>query len=82
MIIKYISCIEIPQYLVDAGYSLDKKCIAVTVPRRMAAISVAKRVSQEMGVNLGEEVGYHIRFDSNYCPITNIKFITDGMLVR
>ena len=66
----------------EAGYALNQKCVAITLPRRIAAVSVAKRVAEEMNVALGQEVGYHIRFDDQYTPNTMIKFLTDGMLVR
>ena len=51
-------------------------------PRRVAAITVAKRVSEERGCQLGGEVGYSVRFDDCTSPQTYIKFITDGMLLR
>ena len=51
-------------------------------PRRVAATSVAKRVAEERGVRLGGEVGYAIRFDGCEGPLTRIKFMTEGMLVR
>ena len=58
--------------------------VAVTQPRRVAAVSVAKRVSQEIGArgNLGDLVGYGIRFDDCSSEQTRIKFFTDGMLLR
>lgn len=56
--------------------------IGITQPRRVAAITVAKRVSEERGCKLGEEVGYSVRFDDCTSPQTYIKFITDGMLLR
>lgn len=52
--------------------------IAVTQPRRIAAISVAERVSEEMGVELGDMVGYHVRFDNKTSKNTKITFLTDG----
>jgi ATP-dependent RNA helicase DHX8/PRP22 len=45
-------------------------------------MSVAKRVSEEMGVRLGQEVGYCIRFEDYTSPRTIIKYMTDGMLLR
>ncbi|KAF8475528.1 P-loop containing nucleoside triphosphate hydrolase protein [Kalaharituber pfeilii] len=58
-------------------------CIAITQPRRIAATSLAIRVAQELGVKLGEEVGYSVRFDNKSNPYkTRIKFLTDGMLLR
>lgn len=58
------------------------KKIAVTQPRRVAAMSVAKRVSEEMHSQLGQIVGYKVRFDSCVTSQTRIHFLTDGMLVR
>jgi ATP-dependent RNA helicase DHX33 len=56
--------------------------IAVTQPRRVAAISLASRVSAEQGTSLGSTVGYAVRFDEKAGPETRIKYLTDGMLVR
>ena len=69
---------QIPQFLLEGGY----KNIAVTQPRRVAAMSVAKRVAEELDVLLGEEVGYCIRFEENFSNKTVIKYMTDGMLLR
>jgi ATP-dependent RNA helicase DDX35 len=54
----------------------------VTQPRRVAATTVAARVAEEMGCNLGEEVGYTIRFEDVTSQRTRIKYMTDGMLLR
>ena len=56
--------------------------IGCTQPRRVAAMSVAKRVSDEMGVELGEEVGYSIRFEDCTSERTMIKYMTYGILLR
>ncbi|KAM0833501.1 hypothetical protein ACQ4PT_064227 [Festuca glaucescens] len=72
---------QIPQYLHEAGYTARGK-VACTQPRRVAAMSVAARVSQEMGVKLGHEVGYSIRFEDCTSEKTMIKYMTDGMLLR
>ncbi|KAK9108437.1 hypothetical protein Syun_024448 [Stephania yunnanensis] len=56
--------------------------VAVTQPRRVAAVSVARRVAQELGVRLGEEVGYGIRFEDRTSEKTRIKYLTDGVLLR
>lgn len=53
---------QLTQYLHEDGYS-KYGMIGCTQPRRVAAMSVAKRVSDEMGTVLGEEVGYAIRFE-------------------
>ncbi|XP_050159701.1 pre-mRNA-splicing factor ATP-dependent RNA helicase DEAH1-like isoform X2 [Malus sylvestris] len=72
---------QIPQYLHEAGYTKRGK-IGCTQPRRVAAMSVAARVSQEMGVKLGHEVGYSIRFEDCTSEKTFLKYMTDGMLLR
>lgn len=56
--------------------------IAVTQPRRVAATSLAARVSVEQGTPLGGRVGYSVRFDDKTSDETHIKFMTDGMLDR
>lgn len=75
---------QLPQYLVEDGYTQGKKFqIGVTQPRRVAATSVAARVSDEMNVVLGKEVGYSIRFEDRTTPKeTILKYMTDGMLLR
>ncbi|OIW00634.1 hypothetical protein TanjilG_09115 [Lupinus angustifolius] len=72
---------QIPQYLHEAGYT-KRGLIACTQPRRVAAMSVAARVSHEMGVKLGHEVGYSIRFEDCTSEKTIVKYMTDGMLLR
>ncbi|EXC33541.1 Putative pre-mRNA-splicing factor ATP-dependent RNA helicase DHX16 [Morus notabilis] len=72
---------QIPQYLHEAGYTKHGK-VGCTQPRRVAAMSVAARVSQEMGVKLGHEVGYSIRFEDCTSEKTVLKYMTDGMLLR
>ena len=69
------------QYLAEAGYT-DRGRVGCTQPRRVAAMSVAKRVSEEVGCRLGQEVGYTIRFEDCTSPETKIKYMTDGMLQR
>lgn len=56
--------------------------IGCTQPRRVAAMSVAKRVSDEVGCELGSVVGYSIRFEDCTSEQTKIKFMTDGILLR
>lgn len=73
---------QIPQFVVEAGFTAGKKMVACTQPRRVAAMSVSKRVSEEMDVVLGEEVGYSIRFEDLSGPKTVLKYMTDGMLLR
>ncbi|KAJ9273469.1 hypothetical protein DTO271D3_2532 [Paecilomyces variotii] len=73
---------QLPQYLDQAGWTADGKVIGVTQPRRVAATTVATRVAEEMGCNVGEEVGYSIRFEDLTSAATRIKFLTDGLLLR
>ncbi|XP_078497835.1 pre-mRNA-splicing factor ATP-dependent RNA helicase DHX16 [Lissotriton helveticus] len=73
---------QIPQYLFEEGYTKKDVKIGCTQPRRVAAMSVASRVSQEMGVKLGNEVGYSIRFEDCTSERTVLKYMTDGMLLR
>jgi ATP-dependent RNA helicase DHX8/PRP22 len=72
---------QITQYLAEAGYT-TKGRIGCTQPRRVAAMSVSKRVAEEFGCQLGQEVGYAIRFEDCTSPETAIKYMTDGMLLR
>ncbi|XP_013118522.1 ATP-dependent RNA helicase DHX15 homolog [Stomoxys calcitrans] len=73
---------QIPQWCVEYAVSKGKKGVSCTQPRRVAAMSVAQRVSEEMDVNLGEEVGYSIRFEDCSSAKTLLKYMTDGMLLR
>lgn len=72
---------QITQYMAEEGIAVRGK-IGCTQPRRVAAMSVAKRVSEEFGCRLGQEVGYTIRFEDCTSPETVIKYMTDGMLLR
>jgi pre-mRNA-splicing factor ATP-dependent RNA helicase DHX16 len=73
---------QLPQYLHEAGYTKGGLKVGCTQPRRVAAMSVAARVADEMGVKLGNEVGYAIRFEDNTSDKTVLKYMTDGMLLR
>ncbi|XP_025112674.1 pre-mRNA-splicing factor ATP-dependent RNA helicase DHX16-like [Pomacea canaliculata] len=73
---------QIPQYLHEAGFNKDGKKVGCTQPRRVAAMSVAARVAEEMGWKLGNQVGYSIRFEDCTSERTIIKYMTDGMLLR
>ncbi|OXB43869.1 hypothetical protein B1J92_F07139g [Nakaseomyces glabratus] len=74
---------QIPQFvLFDEMPHLENTQIACTQPRRVAAMSVAQRVAEEMDVKLGEEVGYSIRFENKTSNKTILKYMTDGMLLR
>src|SRR5579859_2396502 len=72
---------QMTQYLAEEGFAARGK-IGCTQPRRVAAMSVAKRVAEEVGCRLGGEVGYTIRFEDCTSSDTKIKYMTDGMLLR
>jgi ATP-dependent helicase HrpA len=71
---------QLPKMCLEAGRGL-KKVIGCTQPRRIAAISVAARVAEELGDDGREFVGYKIRFADRTGPQTRIKFMTDGILL-
>ncbi|KAF2835858.1 P-loop containing nucleoside triphosphate hydrolase protein [Patellaria atrata CBS 101060] len=76
---------QVPQFLLHEAWC--KGQIAITQPRRMAAISLARRVAEEMGTPLGSwspasKVGYSVRFDTSISSSTRIKFLTEGMLLQ
>ncbi|ORY23190.1 P-loop containing nucleoside triphosphate hydrolase protein, partial [Naematelia encephala] len=73
---------QLPQYLYEAGYCKNGQKVGCTQPRRVAAMSVAARVAEEMGSRLGQEVGYSIRFEDMTSDKTVLKYMTDGMLLR
>ncbi|XP_012713780.2 ATP-dependent RNA helicase DHX33 isoform X1 [Fundulus heteroclitus] len=72
---------QIPQYLYEAGIGRPG-LIAITQPRRVAAISLAGRVAEEKRTQLGKLVGYTVRFEDVTSAETRLKFMTDGMLLR
>ncbi|KAE9976780.1 hypothetical protein BLS_001848 [Venturia inaequalis] len=76
---------QVPQFLLNEPWC--RGTIAITQPRRVAAVSLARRVAEEMGTPLGSaspasKVGYSVRFDTSVSPSTKIKFLTEGMLLQ
>ena len=76
---------QVPQFLYEAGFG-DRSgptpgIVGITQPRRVAAVSMAKRVGDELGQHR-EDVSYQIRFESSATARTAIKFMTDGILIR
>ena len=71
---------QLPKICLEAGLGIEGK-IASTQPRRVAALSISRRVAEEMGVIWGQHVGCKIRFDDRSSPETYIKFMTDGILL-
>ena len=76
---------QVPQFLFEAGYgspdSPTPGMIGITQPRRVAAVSMSKRVAEELGDHSGA-VAYQIRFEGTVDSKTGIKFMTDGVLLR
>jgi ATP-dependent helicase HrpB len=72
---------QVPQMLLQHGIGGDGR-IVVLQPRRIAARMLARRVASERQVQLGEEVGYQVRFENHSGPSTRIKYETDGILLR
>jgi ATP-dependent helicase HrpB len=72
---------QVPQMLLQAGL-LDEGQVVILQPRRLAARLLAARVAQELGVKLGREVGYQIRFENVTSSETKIRFVTEGVLLR
>ncbi|GAV06312.1 hypothetical protein RvY_16326 [Ramazzottius varieornatus] len=77
---------QIPQLLLDPAFdgffNSQRRRIAVTQPRRVAAINVAKRVALEDGCDIGQRIGYAVRFEDCTSEKTEVKYMTDGMLMR
>ncbi len=72
---------QVPQMLLLHDFLRDGQ-VVVLQPRRLAARLLAARVAQELGVKLGQEVGYQIRFENVTSPRTKIRFVTEGVLLR
>ena len=71
---------QIPQYVLD--HASGGKMVGCTQPRRVAAVSIARYVASQRRCNVGEEVGYSVRFDDQSSKATRLKFMTDGILLR
>lgn len=71
---------QVPQFLYEAGYA-QNKLIGITEPRRVAAMSMSKRVAEEMNLTK-KQVSYLIRFEGNVTKETKIKYMTDGVLLK
>ncbi|MDB6015769.1 MAG: hrpA [Pedosphaera sp.] len=71
---------QIPKMCLEAGLGIEAK-IGCTQPRRVAALSISRRIAEELNVSWGREVGCKIRFDDRSSPETYIKLMTDGILL-
>lgn len=73
----------LPVFLLENGFAQgDRKMIAVTQPRRIAAISLAEYVAKLLRTRVGGKVGYSVRFRTEVSKFTKVKYLTDGMLIR
>lgn len=70
---------QLPQQIIHAD--ADAR-VVVTQPRRVAAVAVGTRVAHEQGTEVGELVGYAVRFDDRSGPDTRIRYVTDGVMLR
>ncbi|PKI70333.1 hypothetical protein CRG98_009213 [Punica granatum] len=78
---------QVPQFLYEAGFGSNCSTartgiVGVTQPRRVAVLATAKRVAYELGLRLGKEVGFQVRYDKKIGDHSSIKFMTDGILLR
>ena len=71
---------QIPKMCLEAGLGIEGK-IGCTQPRRVAALSISRRLAEELNVDWGQQVGCKIRFDDRSSALTYIKFMTDGILL-
>ncbi|MGK2874085.1 MAG: ATP-dependent RNA helicase HrpA [Nocardioides sp.] len=72
---------QLPKICLELGLGADSKMIGHTQPRRIAARSVAERIAHELGVELGDLVGYQVRFTDRTTAASRIKLMTDGILL-
>lgn len=72
---------QIPKMLLEMGRGTHGHQIVHTQPRRLAARTVAERICEEMGVTLGDEIGYQVRFTDESSPTTRLRIVTDGILL-
>ncbi|XP_068618918.1 probable ATP-dependent RNA helicase spindle-E [Battus philenor] len=74
---------QVPQWILDDSYKNRRFCkIVVTQPRRIAAISIAKRVAQERGWNIGGVVGYQVALENKTSNDSRIQYVTTGVLLQ
>ena len=72
---------QLPKILLELGRGTHSRQIVHTQPRRLAARTVAERIASEMGVHLGDEIGYQVRFTDETSPKTRLRVVTDGILL-
>ncbi|MEO5381833.1 ATP-dependent RNA helicase HrpA [Bifidobacterium bifidum] len=72
---------QLPKILLELGRGTHGRQIVHTQPRRLAARTVAERIASEMGVHLGDEIGYQVRFTDETSPKTRLRVVTDGILL-
>jgi ATP-dependent helicase HrpA len=71
---------QLPKICLELGRGI-KGMIGHTQPRRVAARTVGNRIADELGVDFGNEVGYHVRFNDQFTGDTLVKVMTDGILL-
>ena len=73
---------QIPQFFMETGWTDTNKMMAVTQPRKVAVISLASRVAEEVGCQVGDKIGFTVRFQDESTEKTHIKYMTEGILVK
>ena len=72
---------QLPKMAMELGLGARGRRIACTQPRRLAAVTVAERVAEELGCEVGATIGYQHRFAKKISDSTRVKFMTDGVLL-
>ncbi len=72
---------QLPKMALELGRGAEGRRIACTQPRRLAAVTIARRVAEEFGKPVGDVIGYQHRFEKKVSPRTRVKFMTDGVLL-
>ena len=72
---------QLPKMALELGRGAEGRRIACTQPRRLAAVTIARRVAEEFGKPVADIIGYQHRFEKKVSPRTRVKFMTDGVLL-
>lgn len=73
---------QLPQMLLQGGFTDTGKMIGISQPRRIAASANARRIAEELGVQIGQEVGFQVRFNDQVGPMTKVKAATEGIFLQ
>eukprot|EP00941_MAST-03F_sp_MAST-3F-sp1_P003789 g3789.t1 len=73
---------QIPQYLSEAGWTADGRVVCCAQPSRVSAISISRRVAEELNVDIGEKVGYAVRYDQKKSSRTRLVYMSYDRLIH